>query len=187
MKKILIVSVILLITASCGKESIEWIKPWYHYDLAGIYLLNANGTASPIKGNLFPGASSIEFVKNHTGFLGDGVITVTRDNFQTQNYSGYQAAYDNSCGCYYYAWQDYYVYWNNQQTNSYKYNWKWIAQKRLQITFADYNFNGTLEEKSFLKLLDGVYTVREETRKFGTLEADIISLTKDNIRLVIKQ
>lgn len=185
MKKLLF-GIFLFFTA-CSKENIEWIKPWHQYNMPQFYLINNTG-AIPIIKDLFPMATNVSFVKNHTGFKGDGKIIVTRTNTKPQTYSGYKSVYDEQCNCYYYEWQEYVINLSTQETSVYKFDWDWVKQNQIRITFAEYSFNNkALEEKSFLKLLDGVYTVTEITKNQDTGEAEIISMTKtDNtFRMVL--
>lgn len=177
---------IFLFFIACRKESIEWIKPWHHYQVPQIYLIS-NAGATPIVKDLFPMATNVSFVKNNTGFGSDGEIIVTRTNVKPQTYSGYKSVYDEQCNCYYYEWQEYVINLSTEERCIYKFDWKWIKQNQISITFADYSYNNKeLADKSFLKLLDGVYTVREITKnKAG--EAEIISMTKTDgtLRMVL--
>lgn len=179
--------VCILVFTQCGKKNVEWITPGYEYELISLVTPGPDGIPRESLQDLFPGADRVTFTKNYTGFLGDGAVNVYRTDFQTATYSDYNVVYNPYTGCYDYEWYDYDVSWSNTEVNSYKFNWRLKTQDGLEIDFSDYSYNQNTLRRSFWEFLSNKYTVKKETRLFGTWYAEIITLKFGTIEIVLRR
>lgn len=178
----------LLITG-CGKENILWIVPGYDYHVDVLMVKNSQGQWVDVRKTYFAFADDITFTKYHPlGVGGDGVIKVIDDQYTTTQYEGY--AYDNGCGCYYSGWETYTVTTKSTQVNEYHFKWDKESQRRISLDFteADPVLQGQDPNiPSFWEFLDRDYVVSFEGRDEGRLEAKLIMLENESVKMILRR
>lgn len=191
MKKISGLLLALVLAVGCGKENILWLEPGHEYEITNILVRNPSGNWEDARPIVFPQAERITFKKLHPlGAVGDGIVTVIDENYQTTDYIAYGAWYNQWCGCYYYDWYTYTIIVNQRKANEYRFTWDKESQKNISFQFSRYDpiMQGSNPNQiSFWEFLNGEYVVSRESRKEGKLVADVIVLKSQNVELVLKR